>query len=555
METSSGRDLLRACLRRSRRTLAAAMVSSFVRQLAFLALPYLLGRAVQEVVADGRTDRLAWYVAVLATVVLVEFAGLCGWMMWSNLAEARLAAGLREDVLGVVLDTDDAALATRTDGYGDTLSRAVEDVDVVLVWVHGLATWVVIGTTVVVLVPSIAGIDPSLLLVALGCAALLLVVNLTLPPRFARRIGAFAQAQASRTRTVEELTSAYATLRGVGGEAALVRRHDARSADVTERIVAVARIRSLWAASGEAVPFAGIAVGLAVGGLAALDGRMDVGQLTTFTLWMGTVQLATNAIVARLGDFGAARVSAERITAVLELGRPRDSAGAPAPGAATDHAPSLALTGVAAAGAAPVTFTLSPGDWGLVTGPTGVGKSTLLRAVAGLSDHTGAIRWCGAEVGRIPVAERFEQIVLVPQAPLLLHGTVRDNLLLAADPSAGPPPSDARLREVCRTAAFDVVLEALPDGLDTVVGERGSTLSGGERQRLALARALLRDTPVLLLDDVTSALDEETEHLLLDRLRARTDDRVVLFAGHRPAVRSRADHVVELHPTEVVARG
>jgi ATP-binding cassette subfamily B protein len=522
----TGRALLRSCLRRARRELRLSMASSFVRQLAFLALPLLLGRAVQDVVAEGDTGRLPLYLAVLTAAVLVEFAGLCGWMWWANLAEARLAAELREDLLDTVLRTDAAAVGSVTEGYGDLLSRAVDDVDAILLWVHGLATWIVIATTVVVLVPSIASIDPALLAVAGGCAAALVVVNLVLPPRFSARLGVFAVAQAERTRVVEQLVSAHATLRGVGGEVVLVRRHAERSAGVARAALGVARVRALWTAAGDALPFAGIAVGLAVGGLAAVDGRMDVGQLTTFTLWMGTVQLAANAVVERLGDHGSARVSADRIAAVLALSPRVRSA------PATGNGP-LELHRVAVARAAPVSLTLAPGQWGVLTGPTGAGKSTLLRAVAGLEEHAGEVRWRGG-------------VALVPQAPLLLHGTVRENLCLGAGPVADGEPSDDVLRAVCRTAGLDPVLARLRDGLQTVVGERGSTLSGGERQRLALARALVREAPLLLLDDVTSGLDPATEAVVLDRLREATRSRVVLWASHREAVRHRADVVAEM---------
>ncbi len=524
------------------------MGASFVRQLAFLALPFILGRAVQEVIAEGNHDRLAAYLLVLAAVVVVEYVGLCGWMAWSNLAEARLAAQLREQMLSAVLQVDAEELDSRSQGYGDLLSRAVDDVDTVLVWVHGLATWVVIGTTVVVLVPALAAIDPVLLAVALGCAVALAAVNIVLPARFRRRVGAFARAQGARARSVEEMTAAHTALRGVGGEGVLIERHLARSAEVTHRIMAVARIRSLWTASGDAVPQVGIAVGLAVGGLAALTGRIDVGQLTTFALWMGTVQLATNAIVLRLGDYGAARVSADRIAEVLALA-PRTSG----PSATPPSGPvRLDLEDLAVNEAAPVRLALGPGEWGLLTGPTGAGKSTMLRAVAGMAPHRGRARWRGTALAELAADTRFDQVALVPQSPLLLHGTVRENLHLAAGPLAHAAPSDEELRDACRVAGFEPVLERLPDGLDTVVGERGSTLSGGERQRLALARALLRRTPVLLLDDVTSALDTATEQLVLDRLRTATADTVVLWTGHRDAVRARADHVVDLG---VVARG
>ena len=176
------------------------MGASFVRQLAFLAIPYVLGRAVEAGLVAGDSDALLRWCGLLALAVVVEFVGLCGWIWWANLSEARLAAGLRESLLDVVLTARSDQLGTVTDGHGDLTSRAVDDVDTILVWVNGLATWVVIATTVVVLVPSIAAMDPLLLLVAVGCAAVLAVVNVAVPPRFRRRMGALARSQGHRSQ-------------------------------------------------------------------------------------------------------------------------------------------------------------------------------------------------------------------------------------------------------------------------------------------------------------------------------------------------------------------
>ncbi|MFT3873554.1 MAG: ATP-binding cassette domain-containing protein [Nocardioides sp.] len=189
----------------------------------------------------------------------------------------------------------------------------------------------------------------------------------------------------------------------------------------------------------------------------------------------------------------------------------------------------------------PIDLEVWPGQWALVTGPTGSGKSTLLRSIAGAAAAEGRVLVGHHDVAASDPDDRADLLTLVPQGPTLFHGTIRDNLRMAA-PHAG----DDALLAACHAAGFDPVVTQLPQGLDTLVGERGATLSGGQRQRLALARALLRPVPVLLLDDVTSGLDVETEQITLARLRRATADRVVVWAGHRPALRGCADLTVEL---------
>lgn len=244
-------------------------------------------------------------------------------------------------------------------------------------------------------------------------------------------------------------------------------------------------------------------------------------------------------MTARLGDLTEARIAADRIARVLDLPEP------PRPYIGLPERDVLRVNGLTVrrpdrAAVGPLTLTAAPGEWVVLTGPTGSGKSTLLRAVTQLVPASGNAAFGDADLGDLDPDQLYRLVGLVPEGPLLLHGTVTENLLLPGD----RPP--AEVAAAARTAGLDLALAQLPDGLDTEVGERGGALSGGQRQLVTLARALLRDCPVLLLDDVTSALDAATEAEVLDRLRAATADRIVLFATHAPAVRARADREITL---------
>ena len=186
-----------------------------------------------------------------------------------------------------------------------------------------------------------------------------------------------------------------------------------------------------------------------------------------------------------------------------------------------------------------LSLTLERGTFTVVTGPAGAGKTTLLRSVLGLLPRQGGtIRWNGMDV--VDPAAFFvpPRSAYVSQVPRLFSETLRDNLLLGADAAGG-------LAAAVRTAVLDQDVEQMPAGLDTEIGARGVRLSGGQSQRAAIARALVRRPDLLVLDDVSSALDVETERRLWDRLLAHPG-RTLLVVSNRPATIARADQVIRL---------
>ncbi|MFD9910126.1 ATP-binding cassette domain-containing protein [Streptomyces sp. NPDC059063] len=731
--------LLRDCLRQERPQLVRSVAWAVLRQCAFLALPWVLGRAVDSGVRGGDPAVAAAWAGAFVVVAAVEYAGMRGWQLWAAVARARTGVRLRARLLRAVLAVDTATMRGAAGGFGDLTTRATRDVDAVLVWVHGLTAWVVIAVTGLVLTPAMAGLDPLLLLVAALTLPVLLLVSRVFPPLYGRRAAELSRAHAGRAAAVQQLLSALLPLRGVGADRLMVERHRRHSAAVTRHTLRLAVVGAAWEAVAYVVPLLAVTAGLLVGGHAVLDGRITVGQLTTFVLWMSTVAHATAVLTARLGDHTEARVAAERIAGVLHLAGVRgDSAGwggeregdvgargAVGRGVAAGHGGAVGSPHVAgqraAAGARPVAgqrdmaepsdvggargvtgrwgaaehhevagqrgtarhhavagprdkveprdaagqhsmteqhdvpqpckaaepqdaaephglaephdmaephhaavrrgvaasrdaagpwdgaegrgmdgsrgpvgacvvaghrhvgglwrrggaerrdaveprgpgglprygvlrvrglavrrvgrsvigpldLTAAPGEWVALTGATGSGKSTLLRAMAQLVPASGTVEFGGGDPEDVHRA-----VGLVTENPLLLHGTITENLLLSGDHGA------ADLAWAGRVAGLDLALAPLADGLDTQVGEGGRALSGGQRQLVTLARTLLRDCAVLLLDDVTSALDSATEAQVLARLRAATADRVVVLATHSPAARALADHEVTLH--------
>jgi ATP-binding cassette, subfamily B, bacterial len=187
---------------------------------------------------------------------------------------------------------------------------------------------------------------------------------------------------------------------------------------------------------------------------------------------------------------------------------------------------------------------------GLV-GRSGGGKTTITQLLLRMMDiQSGAIRIGGQDIARLRQADLRSLIAYVPQEPAMFHRTLRENIAFAR-----PDATDADIRAAARAAHVTEFAESLPDGFDTLVGERGVKLSGGQRQRVALARAILRDAPVLLLDEATSALDSESEILIQQALWRIMEGRTALVVAHRLSTVARMDRLIVLDRGEIVEQG
>ncbi|GAA4964835.1 ABC transporter ATP-binding protein [Actinoplanes utahensis] len=533
------RRILGWALRDSGPRLSVAWLFGLLYQGGLLALPICLGRALDQGIRPGDDGRLLFWVGALLAVSVALTAGEFG-MRWFGVLGAsrtgnRLVARLADHVLR--LDRH----GVQRYGSGDLITRSTRDVEAVHTFLAGAPTLLsgLLGCAAVIV--SIALLEPVLAVVGLATLPLLVLVNLWYPPRFERSNQQVSQAHAERADAVEDLLTAGLAARGLGGEHMLVRRHHERSATVTDRTLSLARITANWSAHAPFLPALALAVGVLVGGLSVLDGALTVGGLVTFAGWMSLLSLQVERITGRFAQVGAGWTAAGRIAEVLDIAVAVTDPDRPVPLPARGD---LIATGLRAElPGRTLTWPdlhVTAGEFVAITGPVGTGKTTLLRLLARLEDPAaGTVRYGGVPLPGAALTDLRARITGVPQRPVLLSGTIADNLRLGR-----PELTDEELRAACHAAAFDV--DALPDGYATEVGERGDALSGGQVQRLALARALLRRPSVLLLDDVTSAVDGPTETALLDRLRGWLPDATIIAATSRPAVAERADRVIEL---------
>ncbi|WP_430477377.1 ABC transporter ATP-binding protein [Streptomyces sp. P11-1] len=546
--TREGLRLLAGCLRDRPVLAVLAVVGGLVYQLALIALPWFIERAVDQGIVSGDGSALRrWAIVIIGAGILAALAEMVlGWY-------STLLATTQGNRLYIALADRVAGLDTRTlarFGEGDLGMRGTRDVDLVRTWLSGFASFVTGVGGFIVMIVAIMRLDPLLAVVCVLCVPPLVWINTYwFPKRFGAANTRLSAAHGSRADAVEELLSASAAVRGLGGEPALVRRHHERSATVTEHTLATGRVSADWAALSPFVPALAIGAGLGLGGLAVLRGTMSVGGIVAFTSWMSMLVLWVGVITLRVSQLSQATTAARRLQDVLLPGptdRAQGTRPLPTSGDLTADGISHLVDGHRIL--APVDLTVRPGELVTVTGPTGSGKTTLLRVLAGLQPPTsGTVSFGGVPLEAADTAELHARIGYVPQRPVTLSGTLADNLRL------GAPYTDDELREACRTAALDGYLDSAPDGLDTLVGERGSTLSGGQLQRLALARAVLRRPAVLLLDDITSAIDTTTERALLERLRAWSGTTAIVCATHRATFIDAADRTLALTPARTAA--
>jgi len=428
------------------------------------------------------------------------------------------------------------------------------------------ATWQVfaplpmsLGVFVMLAVGAAAMIAADPVLAAIGLLVLpaLVAVN----TGYQRRMGPLvARAQGLRgdvSAVAHESFEGALVVKTLGREAAETERFAATANALRDANVAVGRVRGVFDPLIEALPTLGTLAVLAVGTARVAAGSTRTGDVVQVAYLLSLLAFPVRSLGWVLGELPRAVVGWERMAVVLEArgAMPHGDRELAGTGAATLAVQGAGYAHPGADGAAPpvlhdVTLDVAAGRTVAVVGPTGSGKSTLAGLLVRLVDpSTGRVLLDGVDVRELRRGLLPGAVGLVPQSTFVFDDTVRGNVTLGAD------LPDAAVRQALRLARADGFVDALPEGLDTRVGERGATLSGGQRQRLALARALVRDPRLLVLDDATSAVDPSVEREILTGLRAARAGSTVVVVAHRMATILLADEIVYLRAGRVAARG
>ena len=359
----------------------------------------------------------------------------------------------------------------------------------------------------------------------------------------------------SLSRVVEEVVAGVRVVKSYGQEEQVVDRLS-RSADrIFGRTMEMLRLRSVYVPMFEMIPALGTAAVLAVGGTRVVSGVMTLGDFVAFTQYMAVLMFPLRITGWFFAELPRSAAAASRVTELLKTGPDIQTPERPAP--LPDGQGALRFSHVSFAypdGSAvlrDVDLTIPAGTSVALVGSTGSGKTTFAYLLPRFYDpDSGSILLDGTDISTLRIDDLRSQVALVFEEPFLFSASIAENIAFGA-----PDATDEQVRLAARLAQANEFICRLPDGYDTVVGERGYSLSGGQRQRIALARAILRDPRVLILDDATSSVDAVTEMEIRQALEEVMAGRTTIIIAHRTSSLTLADRVVLLDDGEIVASG
>ena len=469
----------------------------------------------------------------------------------------RAAADIRRDVFNRVITLSPAYFETAP--TGDILSRMTADVAILQALIGSAIsqflrnTLMSLGAFAMLLVtsPKLAGI--------IALMVPLVIVPLVLFGRRERRLSRMAQDRvADLAAYAEETINGLRTVQAFTHEPVDFRRFGSQVESSVRAALRRVGTRAIQILIVILLGFGAITLTLWIGGRDVIAGRMSGGELSAFVFYAVLLASAAGQLSEVWGEVQRAAGAAERLLELLAETPTIIAPVAPARLASpvrgrvgfddvTFHYPARpgqsALSGLS--------FAVEPGETVALVGPSGAGKTTVFQLLLRFYDpQSGTIRLDGVDIARLDPAELRRSIAVVPQEPLIFGADGWENIRYGR-----PEASQAEIRAAARAAEAEGFLDALPNGFDSFLGEKGVRLSGGQRQRIAIARAILRDAPVLLLDEATSALDAESEQAVQQALAALAAGRTTLVVAHRLATVRRADRIVVIEQGRVVATG
>ncbi|MGI9601695.1 MAG: ABC transporter ATP-binding protein, partial [Acidimicrobiales bacterium] len=442
---------------------------------------------------------------------------------------------------------------------GELMSRGNTD----LQHFQNVITLVPLTTGNLLIVASVSIImlilQPTLALLALITLPLVNVLGKRFASRLHPAVLGIQQESAQLASVVEETVAGIRVVKGFGSEPVQADKLAVEADDVFRESMRASRTRATYLPGMELLPNIGLITVLGYGGHLVLNDQMTVGELVSFNIYVLMLVQPLRMLGMVVANGQRAAAAGERIDEVLatapKIADPTDPVRLPhkaQPGRVEFRGVDFAYHAGTGAGVLEgLSLTIEAGESVALVGPTGSGKSTVARLLPRFYEvDAGAVLLDGVDVRSVRRQELRRAVGIVFEETFLFSASVRDNIAFA-DPEA----SFESVVRAARLAGAHEFVEALPEGYDTELGERGFSLSGGQRQRLAIARAILADPRVLILDDATSAVDPTKEHEIRDALGEVMDRRTTIVIAHRPATIALADRVVFLAEGRVIAEG
>jgi ATP-binding cassette, subfamily B, bacterial len=545
---------VRAAARSQSHGVAGAVASGLLWQLGAVAAPLIVGTAIDHgIVASDRHTLMLWLLALLGLGLLEVSAGGMR-HIYAIRNRSQSDAQVRDAIFAHALRLD-ASYHDRV-GPGELLSRASSDSLHVARMMDAIGHTIGYALTVVAVAVLMLVLDVRLALVVLIPLPLISLGAWLYSRRYDAGTRKLQESWAEASTLVEETVSGIRVVKGLGAGNALSDRFRRRSNEVYDRAIALARLDAVFIPVLEMLPLLGIAAVLWIGGRQVMDGTLQLGTFVAFNAYVVMLVWPLRVLGQRVTTLQKALAASGRITEVLEaeprLRDPRHPETLERPvrgdvrldnvrfGHEDGHA---VLDGL--------DLHVAPGESLALVGATGSGKSTVAGLLARLYDpEEGRVLLDGHDLKALRIADVRGAVALVFEETFLFSESVRENIRLGR-----PDADDAAVERAATLAGAAEFIDDLPGGYDTVLGERGFSLSGGQRQRIAIARAILADPAVLVLDDATSAVDATKEHEIRAALAEVMRGRTTLVIAHRPATIALADRVAVLESGRIVEEG
>jgi ATP-binding cassette, subfamily B, bacterial len=531
-----------------------AAVSGLLWQAGAVAAPLVVKYAIDHgIVGEDHRTLVIWLLVLLGVGMLEVVAGAFR-HLYAIRNRSHSDARVRDAIFAHALRLD-ASYHDRV-GPGELLSRASSDSQHVARMMDAIGHTIGYVLTVVAVAVVMFFLDPTLALIVLIPVPLVSLGAWLYSRRYDAGTRLLQESWAEASTLVEETVSGIRVVKGLGAGAALEGRFRRRSDEIMGRALDLARLDAVFIPVLEMLPLLGIAAVLWFGGRRVISGELSVGSFVAFNAYVVMLVWPLRVLGQRVTTLQKALAASGRITEVLEaepqLLEPRHPEELERPvrgdvrlegirfGHEGDHA---VLDGL--------DLHVAPGESLALVGATGSGKSTVAGLLARLYDpEDGRVLLDGHDVRDLRLDDVRRAVALVFEETFLFSESVRENIRVGR-----PDASDEDVQRAAELAGAADFVANLPDGYETVLGERGFSLSGGQRQRIAIARAILADPAVLVLDDATSAVDATKEHEIRAALGEVMQGRTTLVIAHRPATIALADRVAVLEGGRIVEQG
>jgi ABC-type multidrug transport system fused ATPase/permease subunit len=515
-------------------------------------IPYLVGRTIDEI-GDHGTDLWPLAIAVAVAGVL-----RLGFSVSRRLVAGRVSLGVEYDLRNRMYEHLQSLELAFFDGQqtGQLMSRATVDLQSVRFFLgYGLIFLLQSAITILIAAVVMFAVDPGLALVALAPTPWVIWIAYRYGQRNRPATQEVQQRIAELTAEAEENIGGVRVVKAFAQEQRQLRRFSKAVARVFDQSMVSTRLRAFYSPFIGFLPQLGLAALLLVGGRQAINGTLTVGEFTAFYGYVLMLTGPMRWLGMALGMAQRAVASGARVFELLDR--------TPRLVAAPDARPlppgggRVELRGVTF-GYDPeepvlrdIDLDVEAGRTVALVGPTGSGKTTLVMLIPRLYDvDEGAVLVDGVDVRDLDPATLRREVAVVSDDAFLFSAPLWENIAYAR-----PDASDDEVRRAAERAGLAEVIDELPEGLETLVGERGHTLSGGQRQRVAIARALLAEPRILILDDATSSVDATNESRIKSALAEVMRGRTTFVIAHRLSTIALADEVVVLEEGEIAARG